>query len=56
VVERRNSFRLAFCPKLQLGIVVGEKSGFRNCLRTAFYTGRQGILPFFFELYEKKKI
>jgi hypothetical protein len=36
--------RLTFCPELQLGIVVGKISGFRNCLRTAPYTARWGIL------------
>jgi hypothetical protein len=29
--------RLAFCPELQLVIVVGKISGFRNCLQTAPY-------------------
>jgi hypothetical protein len=29
-----------FCPELQLVIVIGKILGFRNCLRTASYTGK----------------
>jgi hypothetical protein len=42
VIERRNSAS----PELQLVIVVGKTSGSRNCLRTAPYTVRRGILSF----------
>jgi hypothetical protein len=49
-------FRPAFCPGLQLVIVVWKISSFRNCLWTAPFTERRGILSFFLELYEKKKI
>jgi hypothetical protein len=38
--------RPAFCPELQLGIVLGKISGFRNCLRKAPYAERRGILSF----------
>ncbi len=36
--------RLSFCPELQLVTVVRKISGFQNCLRTAPYTERRGIL------------
>jgi hypothetical protein len=39
--------RPTICPKLQLVIVVGKISGFRNSLRTAPYTERLNILSFF---------
>ncbi len=38
-------------PELQLVMVVGKISGFRNYLRTALYTERRGILSSFLNKY-----
>jgi hypothetical protein len=56
VVEREEElcFRVAFCPELQLVIVVGKISGFLNCLRTALYTEKRGILAFLSCMKRKK--